>query len=80
MKTYVYLLISVEGFHYVGQTPDLDRRLKEHNSGRSHATMHGHAWRIVYAEAYATRSEAMKLERSIKGAGVRRFLGCRLSR
>ena len=63
---YVYLLRSVEGYHYTGHTPDLDRRLREHNAGTCRSTKRGTDWRIVYKEEYASRSEAMRREKWLK--------------
>ncbi|MBS3944796.1 MAG: GIY-YIG nuclease family protein, partial [Melioribacter sp.] len=50
MKYFVYLLLSQEGYHYIGHTPDLDRRLSEHNSHTNHSTKHGNNWKIIYTE------------------------------
>ena len=66
MPFFVYLLKSDEGYHYIGQTPDLNRRLIEHNSHLAHSTKHGHNWQIIYTEEYNTRSEAMKREKWLK--------------
>ena len=41
MSCFVYVLSSQEGYHYTGQTEDLDRRLNEHNGGACHSTKHG---------------------------------------
>ena len=30
-KYYVYVIKSIEGYHYIGMTEDLDNRLKQHN-------------------------------------------------
>lgn len=66
MKYFVYLLLSKEGFHYIGHTPDLDRRLSEHNSKTTHSTKHGTNWKIIYTEEFSTRPEAMKREKWLK--------------
>ena len=71
MKYFVYLLLSQEGYHYIGHTPDLDRRLSEHNSHTNHSTKHGNNWKIIYTEELSSRSEAMKREKWLK-SGVGR--------
>jgi putative endonuclease len=74
MVFYVYLIISEEGYHYTGQTPDLLRRVMEHNSGICHSTKHGHNWRVVYSEEFPTRGEAMKREKWLKSGVGRRWI------
>ncbi len=74
MPFYVYLLVSEEGHHYTGQTPDLERRLIEHKTGTCHTTKQGKNWRIVYTEEYETRSEAMRREKYLKSSAGRRWI------
>jgi len=74
MEFVVYVLLSEEGYHYTGQTPNLERRLSEHNSGTCHSTKHGHNWRVIYAESFPTRSDAMKREKYFKSSAGRRWL------
>jgi putative endonuclease len=66
MSYYVYVLRSAEGKRYTGHTPDLERRLLEHNSGTTFTTKKGHDWRIIYKEEFASRAEAMKREKYLK--------------
>jgi putative endonuclease len=51
---------------YVGWTTDLDKRLKAHNSGEGAKSTRGRQWGLLYAERYATRSEAMSREWHLK--------------
>jgi len=71
MPFFVYVLKSESGgCSYVGHTSDLQKRLLEHNSGKSLSTRGKRPWRLVYKEKYATRSEAASRERyfkSVKG-------------
>ena len=71
---YVYVICSDEGFRYIGQTGDLERRLGEHNSGMSHSTKHGTNWKVVHLEEFETRKEAMKRERYLKTSAGRKYL------
>jgi putative endonuclease len=74
MNYYVYIIKSIEGFHYTGQTSDLEKRLFEHNHQLSHSTKHGHNWEIIFKEEYTTRSEAMKREKWLKSGAGRNWL------
>ncbi len=71
MACYVYILGSGGGAGasprtYVGWTTDLDRRLGQHNSGNGARSTRGRSWRILYAERYNTRGEAMSREWRLK--------------
>ena len=74
MPYFVYVLRSKEGLRYTGQTPDIERRLYEHNSGASHSTKHGNDWKVIHLEEYATRAEAMKREKYLKSGAGREWL------
>ena len=63
----LYIIQSLEdSSYYIGQTDNLDDRLKRHNQGRSKATKNKRPWKLVYTEEFETRSEAMKREYEIK--------------
>jgi putative endonuclease len=71
----VYILYShsIEEY-YCGQTNDLADRLKRHNNGESRSIKHGIPWKLVGYLIVETRSEAILLERKIKGRGIGRWL------
>jgi putative endonuclease len=72
---YTYILRSERlGRYYVGSTQDVENRLNEHNAGKSKSIRTGIPWSLVYVEEFATRSEAMLLERRIKARGIGRYL------
>jgi putative endonuclease len=72
---HVYILFSPgTSRFYVGQTQDLNNRLKEHNSGESTSTARGRPRILVWSTQLHSRSEAMKLEKKIKSRGASRFL------
>ena len=50
----------------MGHTKDLDKRLNEHNQGRTRSTKSYKPWKLVYGEKYETKSEAYKRELEIK--------------
>ena len=67
--SYFYVLHCKDGSLYGGYTTDLTRRLKEHNDGVGAKYTRPKRRRplvMVYAEAYATRSEATKAEAAFK--------------
>ena len=71
----MYILRSKsKGSYYVGQTDDLERRIEEHNNWEEKATRLGCPWEIVYTEAFATRSQAVRREREIKGRKKRAYI------
>ncbi len=69
MDCFVYLLGSTGkgGLRtYVGWTNDLELRLARHNSGKGARSTRGRSWILLYAEKFATRSEAMSREWHLK--------------
>jgi putative endonuclease len=53
----------------------LERRLIEHNRGKTLYVSPGIPWELVYSKEYETRSEAMQMEKQIMRRGAQRFLG-----
>jgi len=52
--------------YYVGQTDDLGARLTRHDAGLVFSTAPFRPWRLVHAEEFRTRSEAMRQEHFLK--------------
>jgi len=72
---YVYIIHSQRlERYYVGSTEEIERRLQEHNAGKSKSTRTGVPWKLIHKESFATRSEAMLHERKIKARGIGRYL------
>jgi putative endonuclease len=59
---------------YVGFTADLDRRLKEHNSGKNPSTKGYMPWRLIYEEIQETRLGARAREKYLKSGVGKEFL------
>ena len=71
----VYVLLSMsKGKHYIGQTQDLERRLREHEQGIAGYTRNRGPWELIYEERLETRSEAMIRERFLKSGQGREWL------
>ncbi len=72
----VYVLKSeITGKFYTGFTNNLDRRIKEHNSGRGgRFTKLNKSLTLVYFEEYEERNLAMKRERELKTSKGRYFV------
>ncbi|MCX5719285.1 MAG: GIY-YIG nuclease family protein [Nitrospirae bacterium] len=63
----VYILQSEKDHSlYIGQTNNIDDRLLRHNQGRSKYTKSKRSWKLLYAESFPSRSEAVKREIQLK--------------
>ncbi|MCB9333095.1 MAG: GIY-YIG nuclease family protein [Lewinellaceae bacterium] len=72
---YVYIIYSATtDKYYVGSCQDLNRRLTEHNTGRSTYTKTGAPWDLKWQSTFETRSLAVKEERRIKAKKSRKFI------
>lgn len=64
---YVYILKSLTNDrYYVGSTDNLERRLIEHNSGKSKYTSLTRPFKLVFSIEYPTSKEAKQVEYKIK--------------
>lgn len=68
---YVYTIYSKKfDKYYTGFTQNINRRLDEHNRGKTKSTKAFKPWEIVFIEEVTTRIEARQLEKYYKsGAG-----------
>src|SRR3989339_882986 len=67
MPYYVYILECSNKALYTGITTDLERRLKEHQTGKGcHYTKYNPGIKIRYFEEHPNRSSATKREAEIK--------------
>ncbi|MEI6508227.1 MAG: GIY-YIG nuclease family protein [Bacteroidota bacterium] len=75
MSFNVYVLQSEKsGILYTGFTENLNRRIHEHNTGKSKFTSGHMPWKIIYTEVVDNRLEARKREKYLKSATGKRFL------
>jgi predicted GIY-YIG superfamily endonuclease len=72
---YVYFLQSISGpdKRYVGITTDLNKRLKEHNTGKSSHTTKFKPWKVVVAIRFADDLKAETFEKYLKSGSGHAF-------
>lgn len=76
---YTYILMSQkDGRFYTGVTDDLNRRLKQHNTGLVPSTLRRLPVEMVYFEACLSKDDAYRREKYLKTGMGKRFLGNRL--
>ncbi len=64
---FVYILKSKRtGRYYIGYTSNLQRRLREHNNGKTKSLVKHIPLEIILVEEYKTLEESRKRERQIK--------------
>ena len=65
---YTYILQSEKTSQlYIGQTNNILDRITRHNGNRNKWTKGKGPWKLIYVKEFETRSEAMKLEKRLKG-------------
>ena len=70
----VYIIQSEsDGSFYTGMTENLERRLKEHNRGKTKYTSGHLPWKLIYSEEHATRDEARAREKYWKSSQGRKW-------
>ncbi len=78
MSFWVYILQSQStGRFYCGHTSDVERRIRQHNDpeyqlSRTTKVFEG-PWKVAWSQECCSRGEAMRLEKTIKKRGVRRY-------
>lgn len=68
MKNFtVYLLISEKDHRtYLGSTDNIERRLHEHNNGKTPSTRNRRPFKLIYEEKFDTLLEARRRESYLK--------------
>ncbi|MFN0158763.1 MAG: GIY-YIG nuclease family protein [Bacteroidota bacterium] len=67
MRFTTYILINEKRTRtYVGQTRNLEERLRLHNASRVKSTCDHGPWMLLYREEHPTRAEAMSREKWFK--------------
>ena len=64
---YLYILRNIHGRLYIGQTNNLEQRLKDHKTHHGAKFIKDYGdFELIYNEEFQTRSNAMKREKQLK--------------
>lgn len=69
MNYFVYILRTSSNTLYIGQTNNLEKRIKEHKSKNNKSSKYVRnfsSFELVYSEVFPSRTEAMKREWEMK--------------
>ena len=76
---YVYVLQSeIDRSWYIGYTSDLEKRLTEHNAGKTITTSRKKPWKVIYFEFSFHKEDAKAREKYLKSGMGRRYIKNRL--
>ncbi|MBK9190254.1 MAG: GIY-YIG nuclease family protein [Crocinitomicaceae bacterium] len=71
----VYVIRSINTAKiYVGMATDIQKRLNEHNAGKSKYTSSFIPWELIYIEQIGNSQECRKREKYFKSAAGKKFL------
>ena len=72
---FVYAISSLtRNYIYVGLTNDINRRLSQHQNGQNKTTRVYKPFELILTEAFETRIQARKREKSLKSGSGKEFL------
>lgn len=75
MAYFTYAIKSkIDGRIYVGMAADVDKRIAEHNAGRTKSTKGYKPWKLVYSEELPDRMAARNREKYLKSGCGKEFL------
>lgn len=67
MSYFVYIIQSDNsGKYYIGSTDNVERRLREHNRGKTEYTRNRGPWILRINQKYSTKEKARKIEFRLK--------------
>ena len=63
----VYVLYSLRDFKmYIGYTTNLEKRLEDHNAGKTTSTAPRRPLKLIFCEYYLSKQDAMRREKYFK--------------
>lgn len=60
--------------HYIGYTADIKKRIRYHNQGLNPSTKKYRPWKLIYAELYLNKRDALGREKFLKSGSRWKFL------
>lgn len=70
-----YILINeARNKTYVGHTNDLERRLRDHNTGKTVFSKRYAPWSIIYQEQFEALTDSLNREKYLKSVSGRRWI------
>ena len=69
MKYFVYILRTSSNTLYIGQTNNLEKRIKEHRAKNSKSAKYVRSFKsfeLIYSETFGSRKKAMQREYELK--------------
>jgi len=74
LMSYVYIIQNLDLRFYIGYTTNLERRIKEHQTGLGRWTKDKGPWKLVYFEEFENDTDARKREIKLKKAKNKTYL------
>ncbi|MEK7581999.1 MAG: GIY-YIG nuclease family protein [Patescibacteria group bacterium] len=74
----VYIIQNKQDRKYIGQTNNIELRIKKHNNNEVISTKNRGPWKIIFRKEFTTRKESMKYEKFLKnqkgGIGLKKIM------
>lgn len=71
--TYILISQSTDKL-YIGQTNNLEARLRRHNIDKNFSTKNRGPWKLIFSKVFETRGEAMKYEKYLKSLKNKEYI------
>ena len=72
--SYISYKVKKSGKYYIGSTNNIERRLMEHNSGKTKSLKYLKPLRVVFKKGFSERLEAIKIEKKLKKLKSRKIV------